>query len=172
MPKDWYVYVMENKKNRNKVYTGATSQPDIRVEQHKGNRKGGARTTTQWGKGNAEMIILIGPFPETATVTSKSAALSVEKKLKVAKVLYGVSGRVLTLCKLLRIANGQLTKKVNISVYKEKLRIRTVMSEIQFCGHSLTQAQVKAGLPPVIPTQFARFEFDCKLPPGMQTRLM
>lgn len=128
----WYVYVMQNKANPKCVYTGATNNPAKRQRQHKGEISGGANTTTRWGPGNAEMVILIGPFPDTGSVASKIAALSFEKKMKVAKVGAGISGRVRTLMTLLNTPGKHVTKNVNLNKYA--LRVATRMTRSDFCS--------------------------------------
>lgn len=129
----WYVYVMQSKDSRRKVYTGATNNPVKRQRQHKGELAGGAKTTTRWGQGNAEMIILIGPFPDTGSVPSKIAALSFEKKMKVAKIGGGISGRVKTLMTLLNTPGGHVTKNVNLNKYS--LRVSTRLSRSDFVSN-------------------------------------
>lgn len=129
----WYVYVMQSKDSRRKVYTGATNNPVKRQRQHRGELAGGARTTAKWGKGNAEMVILIGPFPDTGSVPSKIAALSFEKKMKVAKIGGGIGGRVKTLMTLLNTPGGHATKNVNLNKYS--LRVCTRLSRSEFVSN-------------------------------------
>lgn len=138
--KPWYVYVMQSTANRRKVYTGATNDPAHRVRAHKGEIKGGARTTTRWGEGNAEMVILVGPFPDTGSIPSKIAALSFEKKMKIVKCGGGLDGRVKTLIKLLHTPGGHVTKNVNLNKYS--LDVRTRLSRVDFVTRLATSDDV------------------------------
>ena len=121
---------MQSTANRRKVYTGATNDPAHRVRAHKGEISGGAKTTTRWGEGNAEMVILVGPFPDTGSIPSKIAALSFEKKMKVVRCGGGLDGRVRTLIKLLHTPGGHVTKNVNLNKYS--LDVRTRLSRVDF----------------------------------------
>ncbi len=148
----WYVYVMKSKVGPH-VYTGATNRPKHRVEAHNGSRSGGARTTSKWGKGNAEMILLIGPFPGSLAASSKTSALSFEKKMKVVKAgVGGVKGRVLVLYRLLWSPGGQVTKKLTLV---ESIPVRCKMSQRAFLGHAMTKKRKQPLLPPL-----GRFEWD------------
>lgn len=146
---EWYVYVMRNKGNggRGTVYTGATNRPKHRWEAHNGRRSGGARTTGSWGKDAAEMVFLVGPFPVRLAVTSKQAALSFEKKMKVVKTGQGgVRGRVLALYKLLWSVNGQVTKKVRLT---EPIPVASRMSQQAFLVRAATKKRPYTVVPPL-----------------------
>lgn len=150
--KPWYVYVMQSKVGT-EVYTGATNRPKHRAEAHNGTRAGGARTTARWGKGNAEMIMLIGPFPGVTTLDSKCAALSFEKKMKVTRSgSRGVRGRVLVLYRLLWSPGGQVTQKLTL---KESINVRCKMSQRRFLAHAMTAKRKQPSLPPL-----GMFEWD------------
>lgn len=152
MSQGWYVYVMKDKAGK-RVYTGATNRPKHRCEAHNGSRSGGARTTAKWGKGNAEMIMLIGPFPDTPTVSSKISALSFEKKMKVVKAgCGGVKGRVLVLYRLLWSPGGQVTQKLRLL---ESVNVRCCMSQRAFLAHAMTKKRKEPMLPPL-----GNFEWD------------
>ena len=154
-----YVYVLKNRRGK-QVYTGYTNRPQHRIEAHRGERSGGAQTTKRWGPGNATMIILIGPFRDTELSTSKSAALSFEKKMKVARVGHGgVKGRILTLCKLLNSPNGRVTGKVNLCDYQggQRLQIRCAFSRRTFLSHA-KKANPEQSCPHV------QFEWECYCP--------
>ncbi len=144
---------MRDKSSKTRVYTGATNRPKHRSEAHNGKRSGGARTTSKWGKDNAEMVMLIGPFPGTDGVDSKCSALSFEKKMKVTKAgVGGIKGRVLVLYRLLWSPDGQVTKKLRLY---EAIPVRCVMSQRAFLAHAMTKRRKEPMLPPL-----GTFEWD------------
>ena len=131
----WYVYVERNKADHSKVYTGATNRPWIRARQHNGELKGGAVTTARWGAGNAEMIMLIGPFE------SERQGLSFEKRMKIVKAkkdtgaVGGVRGRVRVLTTLLSLPGGKVSGRVSLGGRDEPLIVSTILSQAEFHSH-------------------------------------
>ena len=93
--KPWYVYVLRNSANT-RIYTGSTNRPAHRLQAHRGERTGGARTTQRWGKGNAVMCMLISGFASSRDARKFEGAL---KKIHI-RGLSGIRGRMAALGRL------------------------------------------------------------------------
>ena len=138
----WYVYVLENRYT-GQVYTGSTNRPKHRLEAHNQQRSGGARSTKRWKPGSARMVLLVGPFVDSERSTSKSAALSFERKMKRTTIPHGgIKGRVQALNRLIASPGGRVTDKVNLK--ENPVMIRTTL----YLGEYRDMCNPKASLNP------------------------
>ena len=151
----WYVYVERNKEKPDQVYTGSTNEPWRRARQHKGEISGGARTTRIWGKGNAEMVIVVGPFAGSLT-----EGRHFERLWKKNKIAGGMSGRIRTLCKLIGTHDGKVSHKLHLGAREDPVTVKTSLTRDQFMAF-LLEDNPKG----VLPTKYVDFHFEAVMPP-------
>lgn len=165
MSRLWYVYVLQNAKRPRQVYTGATNRPAHRLRAHRGQVRGGARTTARWGPGAARMVMLVGPFAEVESASSKVQALSFERLLKRQRSPRpGLEGRMHACCRLLgqrmSAGTGRLGRHVQAS-QQTPLCISTSLKRpraVRMAGD--------AGMECVYAHPCLEIRFECILPPA------
>lgn len=112
--KSYWCYILKNKDNaKNNTYCGCTENPIVRLKQHNGELKGGAKATKgrKW-----EYMLLIAGFED------KKSALSFEwnlkhpdnKKIKSSKYC-GPKGRILGLNEVIKSCTHKLKLNIYIS---------------------------------------------------------
>lgn len=153
----WFVYVLRNK-NGTKVYTGCTKHPIHRMRQHRGEIKGGAVTTRNWGPNEASMFILVGLFTERE---AKKFEYAMKHGTIPRRNGGGMRGRVATLAELLS-SKKHFNRKGHVTVMFEYDQEKF----LDYASHSKNKKKKKnttfedAGRDIVLPDN-VKFEFNC-----------
>lgn len=146
----WYVYILRNGAGTN-IYTGATNRPAHRLEAHRGNRSGGARTTRMWGTNNAHMCMLISGFG------GRRAALRFERALKNTHIkgMRGIKGRMKALHRLSKkippedVRRLKLWCELDVDAYFQQPVDKERNEFLSRCGSSLFNCGVDI-IPPAV----------------------